>query len=446
MIGVGKIMLEDESTICEDMLNALDVSGLQAKAAAFNDYNFEAPNRSPLAIDNQRTAILELLKKENVIIVKGFNGCGKTTQVPQFVLDECYRTKTPCNIVVTQPRRIAAISIAKRVCYERNWALGTVVGYRVGMEHQSLLTKYTRGMKILTSFSWSSASSSVIRGRQLNPVIGNFPFTSKRPFRNGPIIEVEHGEPHDIRVYYSEHLQKLEFLGGSMNYPYAMPKYESLNQTQWQFHPNGVISNNLCGVPETESSMNFVSSGNSRFAGITSRHITVKDNFAAYFKIRTSCGITPCHANNNRSQVRFQMRQGYEQPSWSLAKPNCLPSSTDSLCDPQMYHSSSALAFGNFPTWQRVIISLKSIPFANTWQFCWMTQRNGIGKGEKNTWALKDVYIGQMCPSHCHGHGDCIRGQCHCDNGYEGVSVMVSECRVRLHLESALLVPFVSQA
>ncbi|KZS02636.1 putative ATP-dependent RNA Helicase spindle-E, partial [Daphnia magna] len=76
------------------VLNTLDISGLQAKAAAFNDYNFAAPNRSPLAIDNQRTAILELLKKENVVIVKGFTGCGKTTQVPQFVLDECYRTKT----------------------------------------------------------------------------------------------------------------------------------------------------------------------------------------------------------------------------------------------------------------------------------------------------------------------------------------------------------------
>lgn len=63
------------------------------------------------------------------------------------------------------------------------------------------------------------------------------------------------------------------------------PRYESLNQTQWQFHPNGVISNNLCGVPETEKSMNFVSSENSRFAGITSRHITVKDNYAAYFKV-----------------------------------------------------------------------------------------------------------------------------------------------------------------
>ncbi|KAK4017893.1 hypothetical protein OUZ56_033875 [Daphnia magna] len=62
-----------------------------------------------------------------------------------------------------------------------------------------------------------------------SPVIGNFPFTSKRPFRNAPIIEVEHGEPHDIRVYYSEHLQKLEFLGGSMNYLYdSVPEIHKL--------------------------------------------------------------------------------------------------------------------------------------------------------------------------------------------------------------------------
>ncbi|KAK4028743.1 hypothetical protein OUZ56_021762 [Daphnia magna] len=62
-----------------------------------------------------------------------------------------------------------------------------------------------------------------------SPVIGNFPFTSKRPFHNAPIIEVEHGEPHDIRVYYSEHLQKLEFLGGSMNYPYdSVPEIHKL--------------------------------------------------------------------------------------------------------------------------------------------------------------------------------------------------------------------------
>ena len=125
-------MLEDGSTVTGDLLNTLDLNSLQAKGAAYNEYNFDPPaDRSPLAIDKQKTAILDMLKKENVIIVKGFTGCGKTTQVPQFILDEGYANKTPYNIVVTQPRRIAAISIAKRVCQERNWALGTVVGYKV---------------------------------------------------------------------------------------------------------------------------------------------------------------------------------------------------------------------------------------------------------------------------------------------------------------------------
>lgn len=134
-------MLEDESTLCGDMLLALDLHGVQAKAAAFTQYCFDPPNRPPLAIDKERTAILDMLKKENAIIIKGFTGCGKTTQVPQFILDECYANKTPCNIVVTQPRRIAAISIAKRVCFERNWTLGTVVGYRVtGISFQFLIS------------------------------------------------------------------------------------------------------------------------------------------------------------------------------------------------------------------------------------------------------------------------------------------------------------------
>ena len=32
-----------------------------------------------------------------------------------------------------------------------------------------------------------------------------------------------------------------------------------------------------------------------------------------------------------------------------------------------------------------------------------------------------------MCPYHCHNHGDCIRGKCHCDNGYDGPSCSVSK-------------------
>lgn len=51
--------------------------------------------------------------------------------MPQFILDEAHQKEKRCNIVVTQPRRIAAISNAERVAYERNWNLGALVGYQV---------------------------------------------------------------------------------------------------------------------------------------------------------------------------------------------------------------------------------------------------------------------------------------------------------------------------
>lgn len=66
-----------------------------------------------------------------VVVIQGATGCGKTTQVPQYILDHCASKGQHCNIVVTQPRRIAAISVARRVCQERGWSVGTVVGYQV---------------------------------------------------------------------------------------------------------------------------------------------------------------------------------------------------------------------------------------------------------------------------------------------------------------------------
>ena len=105
---------------------------VQKKIALYSQYDFSPPiGRKPLAIDSKRDDILSLLKIENVIIIQGFTGCGKSTQVPQFILDDCASSNIPCNIVVTQPRRIAAMSIAKRVSSERNWNLGTVVGFQV---------------------------------------------------------------------------------------------------------------------------------------------------------------------------------------------------------------------------------------------------------------------------------------------------------------------------
>lgn len=53
--------------------------------------------------------------------------------MPQFILDDAYKRGQCCKIVCTQPRRIAAISVAKRLAQERNWPEGTVVGYQVGL-------------------------------------------------------------------------------------------------------------------------------------------------------------------------------------------------------------------------------------------------------------------------------------------------------------------------
>ena len=64
-------------------------------------------------------------------VIEGETGCGKTTQVPQYILDYYASQGRYCNIIVTQPRRIAAISIARRVCAERDWQLGRFCGYQV---------------------------------------------------------------------------------------------------------------------------------------------------------------------------------------------------------------------------------------------------------------------------------------------------------------------------
>ena len=62
-----------------------------------------------LPIAEYKDQILEKLRDNQVLIVAGDTGCGKSTQVPQFLLDAGYS-----NIACTQPRRIACISLANK--------------------------------------------------------------------------------------------------------------------------------------------------------------------------------------------------------------------------------------------------------------------------------------------------------------------------------------------
>lgn len=69
-----------------------------------------------------------------MVIVHGATGSGKSTQLPQHVLDHCLQRSTYCNIAVTQPRKIGASSIARWISKERSWTLGGLVGYQVRLE------------------------------------------------------------------------------------------------------------------------------------------------------------------------------------------------------------------------------------------------------------------------------------------------------------------------
>ncbi|KZC06335.1 PREDICTED: probable ATP-dependent RNA helicase spindle-E [Dufourea novaeangliae] len=103
----------------------------------FKSYDFAYQPNASLTITSKRDQIASMIETNSVVVIQGPTGCGKTTQVPQFILDSCYRKRLHCNIIVTQPRRIAAISIAKRVSQERDWPVGTLVGYQVGLINHS---------------------------------------------------------------------------------------------------------------------------------------------------------------------------------------------------------------------------------------------------------------------------------------------------------------------
>ncbi|KAJ7527492.1 hypothetical protein O6H91_16G057600 [Diphasiastrum complanatum] len=92
--------------------------------------------RRKLPAYKEKEALLKAIANHQVLVISGETGCGKTTQLPQYVLEseiEVGRGAT-CNIICTQPRRISAVSVAERVAAERGEEIGDSVGYQVRLE------------------------------------------------------------------------------------------------------------------------------------------------------------------------------------------------------------------------------------------------------------------------------------------------------------------------
>ncbi|KAJ6686648.1 hypothetical protein OIU79_016421 [Salix purpurea] len=99
------------------------------KTSNFPDFSLPRPPTTPTV------EIMEAINEQSTVIICGETGCGKTTQVPQFLYEAGFGSKHSVVrngvIGVTQPRRVAVLATARRVAFELGLHLGKEVGFQV---------------------------------------------------------------------------------------------------------------------------------------------------------------------------------------------------------------------------------------------------------------------------------------------------------------------------
>ncbi len=113
-----------------------------------------------LPIAEYKAKIVETIRENQVTIIVAETGAGKSTQVPQYLLEAGHE------VIVTQPRRLAARTLAERVAFENGSELGDVIGYRTAMERlHSRQTKclfVTDGLALIRELIGSRRSETIL--------------------------------------------------------------------------------------------------------------------------------------------------------------------------------------------------------------------------------------------------------------------------------------------
>ncbi|XP_002972242.2 probable pre-mRNA-splicing factor ATP-dependent RNA helicase DEAH9 [Selaginella moellendorffii] len=111
----------------DDVLLAAAAGGYQS------GYMNLQKQRNRLPIHKHRTALLYMVETTATVIVIGETGCGKTTQIPQYLCEAGWADGGRV-IACTQPRRLAVQTVAARVAEEMSVSLGAEVGYSIRFE------------------------------------------------------------------------------------------------------------------------------------------------------------------------------------------------------------------------------------------------------------------------------------------------------------------------
>uniref|UniRef100_A0A673SQV8 RNA helicase n=1 Tax=Suricata suricatta TaxID=37032 RepID=A0A673SQV8_SURSU len=147
-----QLVLEEEETIefvrATQLQGDEEPSGPPPPTQAQQKESIQAVRRS-LPVFPFREELLAAIGNHQVLIIEGETGSGKTTQIPQYLFEEGY-TKKGMKIACTQPRRVAAMSVAARVAREMGVKLGNEVGYSIRFEdctsERTVLRYMTDGM------------------------------------------------------------------------------------------------------------------------------------------------------------------------------------------------------------------------------------------------------------------------------------------------------------
>ena len=119
--------------LLENQVEYIKTQIIEGESESESDSGSESVNdREQLPVFKHREKLLEAIRDNKILIVEGETGSGKTTQIPQYLHEVGY-TKYG-KIACTQPRRVAAMSVAARVANEMQVKLGQEVGYTIRFE------------------------------------------------------------------------------------------------------------------------------------------------------------------------------------------------------------------------------------------------------------------------------------------------------------------------
>ena len=202
-------------------------------ARAANAPRVSYPHELPIA--SRAAEIVELLRspRRRVIIVSGETGCGKSTQIPKMCLEA--GRGIAGRVGVTQPRRLAAVTIAHRIAEELGEPLGRSVGYKIRFQDRTsrdgyikvmtdgILLAETQGDRLLREYDTLIIDEAHERSLNIDFLLGiarrllderpelKLVITSatldtekfSKAFRNAPVIEVS-GRLYPVDVEYRE--------------------------------------------------------------------------------------------------------------------------------------------------------------------------------------------------------------------------------------------------